>query len=358
MPDRPKKRCRDYKRIVTMKTLDTSIYREGLPYWVKFNGDEKGKGIDHCDGRVGICIEASGGNLTFVFVSGTFVHEKYNTKVVSISCEYLDNSKIEIIPYWDDIEVLKLIDSVKHNPDKFHGYSYWNEEVEIYNQDEIEKESLNDNFKITIGGTVYPLLIPKFDKDEQYEFNMDALKILEDENIMCTFSIKRSHLKKWEKYRGPFRIKVLHNPDGFAMYHSLETDDENGLLKETWFPSDILSYVKGIHLSSISLAKDDTEDVDTEKVEEKENQVFEKDEMRLKEIRQLVDGFENKRFAIASLLAITIDIGCDIKEKEGEKTCVNCPLGCSCREISGRSKMLLSDICYEQKTIKEENKED
>lgn len=43
MPDRPKKRHKDYKRIVTMKTLDTSIYREGLPYWVKFNGDEKGK---------------------------------------------------------------------------------------------------------------------------------------------------------------------------------------------------------------------------------------------------------------------------------------------------------------------------
>ena len=271
MPDRPKKRYKDYKRIITMKTLDTSIYREGLPYLVKFNGDEKGKDIDHCDGRVGICIEASGGNLTFVFVSGTFVHEEYNTKVVSISCKYLDNSKIEIIPYWDDIEVTKLIDAVKHNPDKYHGYSYWNEEVEIYNQDEIEKESLNDNFKITIGDVVYPLLIPKFDKDEQYEFNMDALKILEDENIMCTFSIKRSHLKKWEKYRGPFRIKVLHNPDGFAMYHSLETDDENGMLKETWFPSDILSYVKGIHLSSIRPAKDDTEDTDTEKVEEKED---------------------------------------------------------------------------------------
>ena len=130
MLDKLKKRHKDYKRIITMKTLDTSIYREGLPYLVKFNGDEKGKDIDHCDGRVGICIEASGGNLTFVFISGTFVHEEYNTKVVSISCKYLDNSKIEIIPYWDDIEVLKLIDSVKHNPDNFHGYSYWNEEIE------------------------------------------------------------------------------------------------------------------------------------------------------------------------------------------------------------------------------------
>ena len=55
------------------------------------------------------------------------------------------------------------------------------------------------------------------------------------------------------------------------MYHSLETDDENGMLKETWFPSDILSYVKGIHLCSTRPTKDDTEDVDTEKVEEKED---------------------------------------------------------------------------------------
>lgn len=261
MSDRSKKRYKDYKRIVTMKMLDTSIYREGLPYLVKFNGDEKGKNIDHCDGRVGICIEASVGNLTFVFVSGTFIHEEYNAKVVSISCEYLSNSKIEIIPYWDDIEVLKLIDSVKHNPDKFHGYAYWNEEVEIYNQDEIEKESLNDNFTITIDGKVYPLLILKTDNDEQYDFNMDALQILEDENLMCKYSIKRTHFKKWVTYRGPFRIKVLHNPDGFTMYHSLETDDENKMLKETWFPSDILSYVKGIHLSSIRPVKDeDTEE--------------------------------------------------------------------------------------------------
>ena len=152
MSDRPKKRYKDYKRIVTMKTLDTSIYREGLPYWVKFNGDEKGKNIDYYDrGVVGICIEASGGNLTFVFVSGTFVHEEYNTKVVSISCEYLDNSKIEIIPYWDDIEVTKLIDAVKHNPDKYHGYSYWNEEVEVSlrNWDDITLVADNASEEIT-----------------------------------------------------------------------------------------------------------------------------------------------------------------------------------------------------------------
>lgn len=73
--------------------------------------------------------------------------------------------------------------------------------------------------------------------------------------------------------------------------------------------------------------------------------ISKKDEILLKEIQQLVDGFEDKRFAIASLLATTIDIGCSIKEKEGEKTCINCPLtSYICREIRGQANMLLSDI--------------
>lgn len=262
MLDKPKKRYKDYKRIITMKTMDTSFYREGLPYLVKFNGDPKGEGIDNRDGRIGICIEASTDNLTFVFVSGTFTHEEYNTKVVSISCEYLDNSKIEIIPYWSDTEVLKLIDSVKHNPDKFHGYSYWNEEIQIYDQDNIEKKKLNEYFTIIIDGETYPLLIPKTDNDEQYDFNMDALQILEDRDSTCLFHIKRRHLDKWETY-GDFKIKVLHNPDGFQMFHNLKSDDKNMVLKDTWFPGDILSYVKGIQIETLTLTKDDTEDTNT-----------------------------------------------------------------------------------------------
>lgn len=249
MSDRPKKRHKDYKRIVTMKTLDTSFYREGLPYLVKFNGDEKGKDIDYCDGIVGICIEASGGNLTFVFVSGTYVHEEYTHKVVSISCSYLDQSKIEIIPYFSDEEVLKLIDLVKRNPDDYHGYSYWNEEVQIYDQDNVEKEMLNDYFRITIDGEVYPLLIPKYNKDEQYEFNMDALQILEDRDLTCSFHIKRKHLDEWKTY-SDFKIKVLHDPDGFQMYHAPETDGEN-MTKDTWFAGDLLSIVKGMRLEVV-----------------------------------------------------------------------------------------------------------
>ena len=259
----PKKRHKDYKRIVTMKTIDTSVYREGLPYLVKFNGDPKGKGIDNCDGRLGICIEASGGNLTFVFVSGTIVHEEYTHRVVSISCEYLDNSKIEIIPYWSDTEVLKLIDSVKHNPDKFHGYSYWNEEVQIYDQDNVEKEMLNEYFRITIDSETYPLLIPKTDNNEQYDFNMDALQILEDKDLTCSFHIKRKHLDDWQSC-DEFKIKVLHNPDGFQMFHTPKTDDENMELIDTWFPGDILSNIKGIRIETTTLTEGDTKDIETE----------------------------------------------------------------------------------------------
>ena len=260
MLDKPKKRYKDYKRIITMKTLDTSVYSEGLPYLVKFNGDEKGKGIDNCDGRVGICIEASGGNLTFVFVSGTFVHEQYTHKVVSISCEYLDNSKIEIIPYWSDTEVLKLIDSVKHNPDNFHGYAYWNEEYEIFDQDHIEELSLNENFCIIDGDTTFPLLITtdtdterhedNVTKEKHYKFNMSALKALDDSGVLVKFHIKRKHLDDWQTYK-EFTIKVLHNPDGFQLYHTPETDGEN-MIKDTWFPGDILSHVKGLKLEVIN----------------------------------------------------------------------------------------------------------
>ena len=277
MLDKPKKRYKDYKRIITMKTLDTSFYREGLPYLVKFNGDEKGKGIDNCDGRVGICIEASGGNLTFVFVSGTFVHEQYTHKVVSISCSYLEQSKIEIIPYWSDTEVLKLIDSVKHNPDNFHGYAYWNEEYEIYDQDHIEELSLNENFCIIDGDETFPLLLTDIDaerhednvakwkdgmqyyngntvkdttpKEKHYNFNMSALKALDDSNVLVKYHIKRKHLDEWKCY-GTFKVKVLHNPNGFQMYHTPETDSEN-MIKNTWFPGDILSCVKGLKLEVI-----------------------------------------------------------------------------------------------------------
>lgn len=289
MSDRPKKRHKDYKRIVTTKTIDTSFYIEGLPYLVKFHGDEKGKGIDNCDGRVGICIEASGGNLTFVFVSGTFVHEEYNTKVVSISCSYLDQSKIEIIPCWSDTEVLELIDSVKHDPDKFHGYSYWNEEYEIFDQDNYEESSLLENFAI-IDHNTYPLLFldedaEKHDEDvskwkegmeyykgksvdenplgeKHYKFNMSVLEALEKTNVTVRFHIKRKHMDEWKTYDG-FKIKVLHDPDGFQMYHAPETDGEN-MIKDTWFAGDLLSIVKGMKLEVVDEPVENIEEEETE----------------------------------------------------------------------------------------------
>lgn len=277
MLDRPKKRHKDYRHIVTMKTLDTGFYREGLPYLVKFHGDEKGKNIDHCDGRVGICIEASGGNLTFVFVTGTYVHEEYICRVVSISCSYLDQSKIEIIPYFSDEEVLKLIDLVKRNPDDYHGYSYWNEEIEIFDQDNVEEVSLPENFAIIDHNSTYSLLFLDEDaekhdedvskwkegmeyyrgksvdeknlRDKHYKFNMSVLEALEKTNVTVKFHIKRKHMDEWKTYGG-FKIKVLHDPDGFQMYHTPETDGEN-MIKDTWFAGDLLSIVKGMKLEVV-----------------------------------------------------------------------------------------------------------
>lgn len=78
---------------------------------------------------------------------------------------------------------------------------------------------------------------------------MDALQILEDRDLTCLIHIKRTHLDKWATH-GDFKIKVLHNPDGFQMFHTLETDDKNMELKDTWFPGDILSNIKGIQIET------------------------------------------------------------------------------------------------------------
>ena len=360
--DRPKKRYKDYKRIITMKSLDTSVYREGLPYLVKFNGDPKGEGIDNHDGRIGILIEASGDNLTFAFVSGTFYHEAYNTKVVSISCDYLDKSKIEIIQYWSDTEVLKLIDAVKHNPDNFHGYKYWNEEIQILDQDEIEKEKIDEYFKITIGSGSYPLLFPNVNNAGQYDFNMDALQILENRDLTCLLHIKRKHLDEWETY-GDFKIKVLHNPDGFQLFHNLKSDDKNlALLKDTWFSGDILSYIKGMRIEAVALEKDDTEDAsdcnstishDAYRLEVDAFKCPSKHDEKLKtEIRHLTDRFEDKRFAIGSLLSMIIDIACGAAKKK----CENCPLTEEeCSEICAIMGDNLSD--NEQRALPEHSDE-
>lgn len=72
-----------------------------------------------------------------------------------------------------------------------------------------------------------------------------------------------------------------------------------------------------------------------------------KDQILLEEICQLVDGFENKQVAIASLLRMAIDLGC--KYKGDDKTCIDCPLtSYTCREIHERSNMILSDVCEKE----------
>lgn len=247
-------RHKDYKRIQIMKSIDTSFYRERMPYLVKFNEDPKGKGIDYGDGAIGICIEASGGNLTFVFVKGTYVHEKYDTKCVSISCQYLDESKIEIIPFWSDYEVLDLIDHVKHNPDKYHGAAYYNEEIEILDQDRVEGELLFKDFYIKDLQTdeVYPLII----EDESarnddplkvtkcFKFNMPALESIVKCNWNIRFSIKKKHSDKKYRTTDNLKMTLFHSPDGFKLYR----DDDDDEFIDCWFPGDILSYAKGMHI--------------------------------------------------------------------------------------------------------------
>ena len=69
--------------------------------------------------------------------------------------------------------------------------------------------------------------------------------------------------------------------------------------------------------------------------------------MLLEKISQLVDGYENKQIAIASLLKMTIALGC--KYKGDDKTCIGCPLtSYTCREIHERSNMILSDMCEKE----------
>ena len=247
-------RHKDYKRIQIMKSIDTSFYRERMPYLVKFNDDPKGKGIDYGDGAIGICIEASGGNLTFVFVKGTYVHEKYDTKCVSISCQYLDESKIEIVPFWSDYEVLDLIDHVKHNPDKYHGAAYYNEEIEILDQDRVEGEALFKDFYIKDLQTdeVYPLII----EDESaknndplkvtkcFKFNMPALESIVKCNWNIRFSIKKKHSDKKYRTADNLKMTLFHSPDGFKLYR----DDDDDEFVDCWFPGDILSYAKGMHI--------------------------------------------------------------------------------------------------------------
>jgi hypothetical protein len=149
---------------------------------------------------------------------------------------------------------------VKRNPDGYHGYSYWNEEVE--DQDNVEESSLLENFAI-IDHNTYPLLFldedaEKNDEEKHYKFNMSVLEALEKTNVTVRFHIKRKHMDEWKTY-DDFKIKVLHDPDGFQMYHAPETDGEN-MIKDTWFAGDLLSIVNGMRLEVVDEPAEETEE--------------------------------------------------------------------------------------------------
>jgi hypothetical protein len=67
-----------------------------------------------------------------------------------------------------------------------------------------------------------------------------------------------------------------------------------------------------------------------------------KDALIVENISQLVDGFEDERVAIATLLAMAISLGCKYQKVHDNGTCKGCPLtSYVCRGISGQSKLLL-----------------
>ena len=70
-------------------------------------------------------------------------------------------------------------------------------------------------------------------------------------------------MDEWKTYGG-FKIKVLHDPDGFQMYHAPETDGEN-MIKDTWFAGDLLSIVKGMRLEVVD---EPAEDIKVEETKE------------------------------------------------------------------------------------------
>jgi hypothetical protein len=87
---------------------------------------------------------------------------------------------------------------------------------------------------------------------------MSTLVALEKTNVTVRLHIKRKHMDEWKTYNG-FKIKVLHDPDGFQMYHAPETDGEN-MIKDTWFAGDLLSIVNGMRLEVVDEPAEETEE--------------------------------------------------------------------------------------------------
>jgi hypothetical protein len=115
-------------------------------------------------------------------------------------------------------------DAEKHDED----VSKWKEGMEFYTGKSVDEKPLSE---------------------KHYKFNMSTLVALEKTNVTVRLHIKRKHMDEWKTYNG-FKIKVLHDPDGFQMYHAPETDGEN-MIKDTWFAGDLLSTVKGMRLEVV-----------------------------------------------------------------------------------------------------------
>ena len=118
------------KHIQTVKTFDLCFYREGRAYHIFFkNHPDAEKMGDYGDGTVCLCTAVSGGCVEFTHSVHHFVGG-VNTKSVKLVIKDVEKYDIDIYPCYTDSEVLHIIDLVKKEPDKWHGKSDYNDDVE------------------------------------------------------------------------------------------------------------------------------------------------------------------------------------------------------------------------------------
>lgn len=247
-----RRRHRNLSHIVVTKSLDESFFASDRMYTVFLHDHPDAKRMgDYGKGTNLWCLSACSGTLTFVKLKDTMMYDKFKSEVLSINTKEVDEYGIEFLAWENEDEILDLIDRVKHNPDKYHGKAYYDEEIEISDQDKVEGEALFKDFfiKYNKSGNVYPLIIEDRKSDvvyneKHFSFNIPQLWTISSVGDPIRLSIKRKHKEDYKTY-DDLRLRV--RPEGgFDIYRTDELG--NPVHLDTFFPGDILSYVKGIHI--------------------------------------------------------------------------------------------------------------
>ena len=174
------------KHIQTVKTFDQCFYREGRAYHIFFkNHPDAEKMGDYGDGTVCLCTAVNGGCVEFTHSVHHFVGG-IKTKSVKLVIKDVEKYDIDIYPCYTDSEVLHIIDLVKKEPDKWHGKSDYNDDVE---EDTIDHASLRyvyNNYLIIVGRRKFPLIIDTADamSPVEYAFNIEQLRELRNSGIL------------------------------------------------------------------------------------------------------------------------------------------------------------------------------